>query len=238
MARFSFVVPVAVTSLVALACGGSDPAPILNGGDASASDTGASDTGTSPDSGILFPDAGIGDPKVVDMTFADKCPVTAPCGGDVVGTWDYSEACAEGVWEEAKKFCPTLGIKKQAGTVQGRVVFNGTTVSRAVKLTFTATLNLPQGCLGNTLTCQQVQASLQKNFTTATCASGGGGGCDCDVSTVLAGTGSGGGYTLQGNQIVGADGNKFDYCVKGPSMSYRWVSGPNPERASFTLSKK
>ncbi len=228
---------------VLVACGGSETTPIP------ASDSGAGNDGSltdgSPvsdagppvdDSGVSFPDAGIGPPKIVDVTFADKCPATVACGGAVVGTWDYESACAEGVWDDAKKACPTLGITSQSGTVQGRLLFTANTVSRAAKVTFSAKLNWPSACLQGA-SCQAAQTALLKVFTTATCTNGTAGSCDCSVTSVTSGTSAGTPYSLQGNQIVVNDGNKFDYCVTGESMTYRWASGPNPEKASFALKK-
>lgn len=243
MRRFHFVtMGIAGTIAGVAACGGTEPSPIDPGTDAgidTATGTDATtstDTGVTPtDAGVVFPDSGIGAPKIIDINFADKCPAPVACGGNVVGTWDYDEACAEGVWDEAKKACPTLGIKNQTGTVQGRVAFSANMLARTVKLTFGAKLNWPSGCLQNgQITCAMLQTTLMKSFTTATCAAANG-GCDCDVTTASSGSSNGTPYTLANNQIVGPSGDKWDYCVKGDSMSYHWVGGPNPEKASFTL---
>jgi hypothetical protein len=232
-----------VPASLALACGGSESTPI-DGTDAGTNaDTSTNDgsnpnDGASPvdDSGVSFPDAGIGPPKVVDVTFADKCPAFSPCGGSVVGVWDYESACAEGVWDDAKKACPTLGITSQSGTVQGRLLFTANTVSRSAKVSFSAKINWPAICLQGA-SCPAAQAALLKVFTTATCAAGPNGSCDCNVTSSTSGSSAGTPYSVQGNQIVVNDGNKFDFCVNGESMSYRWASGPNPEKASFTLKK-
>lgn len=232
-----FVVACSLPLLLVAACGGDavTSIPIDGGGSDAAADGPALDASTT-DSGITFPDSGAGDPKIVDITFADKCPDVAACGGDVVGSWDLSDACVEGVWDEARKACPTLGVKKQSGTVQGRIVFGPNSLSRAVKFSFSATLSFPPACLGNA-SCSQVQGILLKSFNSATCTTATS-GCDCDVGSTSTTTGSGESYSIQGNQLVGGNGNHFDYCVKGSSMTYRWASGPNPERSSYGLTKK
>ena len=230
---------VAAASLVVVACSGTDAtvtnpdgaAPDSGGGDSAGNDSGGGDSGLA--------DANpLGDPATIDLTFAAKCALFTPCGGDVVGTWDYSAGCTGDPWEAARKNCQALGVKNQKGTVKGRLIFTSNTVTRAATASYTATLTVPSSCLfGGAVTCPQVEAGLKNSFNSATCTTTLG-GCDCDVATTQSITGTGTNYTIQGNQVVLQDGNKYDYCVKASILQSTHVAGTNAETGVFELTKR
>lgn len=223
---------VVAASLVVVACSGTDAT--VNNPDAAASDSGGNDSGGNDSGGG---DSGLGDPATIDLSFAAKCALFAPCGGDIVGTWDYSAGCTGDPWDPARKTCPSLGVKSQKGTVKGRITFTANTVTRAATVAYTATLTIPTSCLNGVLTCPQVATALEKSFNSASCATVTG-GCDCDVASTQTITGSGTNYTISGNQIVLQDGNKYDYCVKGTTLQSTHVAGTNAESGVFELTKR
>lgn len=227
------VLSVALASFLVVACSGTDAT--VNSPDGAASDSGGNDAGGDATPGN---DSGLGDPATIDLSFAAKCALFTPCGGDVVGTWDYSAGCTGDPWEAARKTCPALGVKSQKGTVKGRITFTANTVTRAATVAYTATLTIPTSCLaGGTITCADVATAFQKSFNSATCAQATG-GCDCDVASTQSITGSGTNYTISGNQLTLQDGNKYDICVKGSTLQSTHVSGTNAESGVFELTKK
>lgn len=227
---------VAFASLAVVACSGTDAVVNNPDGGGSGNDSGGVDA-AGGDTGVITSDSGLGDPATIDLSFAAKCALFTPCGGDVVGTWDYSAGCTGDPWEAARKTCQALGVKTQKGTVKGRITFTSNTVTRAATVAYTATLTIPTSCLQGVLTCAQVATGLQKSFNSATCAPTTG-GCDCDVATTNSITGSGTNYTIQGNQIVLQDGNKYDYCVKGSILQSTHVAGTSAETGVFELTKR
>lgn len=237
------VVPVALAALVVVACSGTDAvvndpdaalAPDTGGGDAAA----GNDAGGGSDTGVITTDGGLGDPASIDLTFSGKCALFTPCGGDVVGTWDYNAGCVSDPWAGARKYCQALVVKNQKGKVKGRITFTSTTVTRDVTTAFSASLTLPASCFSNTqVNCTDVASGLKQAFNSATCTAAAG-GCDCDVATTQTVKGSGTSYTIQGNQIVLQDGNKYDYCVNGTTLQSTHVAGAGVEPGVYELTKR
>jgi len=234
------VLSVVAASLVVVACSGSETvidSPDSGGSDSAANDSGGNNDGGAGSDSNPGNDSGLGDPATVDLTFAAKCALFTPCGGDVVGTWDYSAGCTGDPWAAARQNCQALGVKNQKGTVKGRITFTANTVTRDATVAYTATLTVPASCLQGVLTCPQVEAGLKKVLNSATCVPTTG-GCDCDVASTQSVNSSGTNYTIQGNQIVLSDGNKYDYCVNGAKLQSTHVAGTSAESGVFELTKK
>ncbi|HEX7601370.1 MAG TPA: hypothetical protein VF316_07195 [Polyangiaceae bacterium] len=227
-------------SLVVVACSGTDAT--ISTPDSGASDSGGNDSGGNDDSSLgtdsgLGNDSGPGDPATIDLTFATKCALFTPCGGNVVGAWDYVAGCTGDPWAAARQNCQALGVKNQKGTVKGRITFTSTTVTRDATVAYSATLTVPASCLQGVLTCPQIEAGLKKVVNSATCVPASG-GCDCDVASTQSVNSSGTSYTAQGNQIVLSDGNKYDYCATGGVMQSTHVAGNTAESGVFELTKR
>ncbi len=218
-----------LAATLALAC--SD-----GGGSTVAGDSGTPDAATTNDSGTTS-DGAVVPPEspAVDITFAASCPKVTPCGGAVVGTWDYTAVCVDEPFAAYKQQCPSATITNEKGTVKGRVVFDALEVTRTSTVSFSATIGVPAVCSAGQ--CAAVQAALQKNADKATCKSDGGGGCSCDVS-ITQNTAEANGYTISGNTVKIADGSSYDYCVSGSKLSYV-PSGTTEEKpGAYEMTKK
>lgn len=198
-----------------------------SGGSSSGGSSGSSGGGTS-DGGAL---PGV---NPVDVTFAGTCAAVAPCGGAVLGTWDYTGVCVNDPLAALKQQCPTATVESQKGTVKGRVAFGATTVKRTSTFTYTASVTVPAACSFGQ--CAALQQTLAQSFKTASCKAAGG-GCACDL-----GTGSEANqedaYTVDGNTINIADGSKYDFCVAGGSLSYTPQGSADDAPGAYTLTKR
>jgi hypothetical protein len=108
---------------------------------------------------------------------ASSCSFT-PCGGSVLGAWDFSESCAAPI-SMGDPACPaSSGSVTPAYT--GKMVFNqDSTYYRSISVTGPLTLNLPASCV--TVPCSQIAHGMNKTgyYTGVTCSSTGSGGCSC-----------------------------------------------------------
>ncbi len=222
--------PIFVSTVLATACSVSTGGP----GDPQSQN----DAGTGGDSQAAHPDAGLPQPVPADVVVQTTCPAsTAPCGGSVVGVWDYTGGCAEAPLDDVKKACPAATVSDVHAKVTGRVAFDALTVSRAFTSTYQATITVPASCATVAGGCAVVQKAMAPSFDSAACTDDGSGGCSCAVQGSQSNSADTG-YTLQGNTVVTDDGNRYDYCVQGSTMSYQHVQGSSPEAGSFQLTKR
>lgn len=200
-----------------------------SGGASSSGGSSNGDGGTSGGDG-----GGLSEVASVDVTFAGTCPAAAPCGGAVLGTWDYTGVCVNDPLAALKQQCPTVTVEKQKGTVKGRVAFGATTVKRSSAFAYTASITLPAACSFGR--CAELQQTLGQSFKTASCKPAGG-GCACDL-----GTGSESSqedaYTVDGSTINIADGSSYDFCVAGSSLSYTPGGKADDAPGAYTLTKR
>jgi len=232
--KLSHIVPVAFATLSFLvACSDGTGAPPANGSDAGGggNDAGAgNDAAATGDSGIS-----VGDPAPISIDFSGKCAAFAACGGaGLVGAWDYTGVCLDDPFAGVKQQCPSTTVKDLKGTVRGRVTFTAVTVQRSSKVDFSATLSLPASCTAGQ--CAAVEKGLKGGFDSATCTAAAG-GCDCTVSSSSS-TSQTDGYSVQGTQVVIADGGKYDFCMNGGKMSYQPVGQSTDPKGYYELTRK
>jgi hypothetical protein len=218
---------------------GCSSAPTTNGGDAGGGGDAAPATDGAPtnDGGQQQGDSSLGAPPAVDISIQASCPAITACGGDPTGTWDYASGCGEVNLDQVKQACPSASVNNVQATVAGRVTFGAGMVTRAYDLEYSATVVVPAACAQPAGGCTAVQNLIAGGFDTASCASDGSNGCNCDVTGHDQSAGATT-YTVQGNQVVTGDGNSYDFCVQGGTMSYRHANGASPEAGSFQLSKR
>ncbi len=217
---------VIVTTLACSGEGGGLPQSDAGNGNDSAAQ---GDSAIGNDSSVVPPDA-----KPVDVTFSASCPKVNPCGGAVVGTWDYTGVCIDDPLAGFKQQCPSATVQSQKGTVKGRVVFDALKVTRTSSVSYSASITVPVECSGGQ--CALVQQALSKSFDSATCKASGG-GCACDVA-LTTNANEANGYTVQGNQVKISDGSTYDFCVAGAKLSYV-PSGSNKEQpGAYEMTKK
>lgn len=197
----------------------------------SGNDGGGSDGPTGNDTGTT------GAPSAATIDLKDSCPSLTPCGGSVEGTWDYTGGCAELDLSQLKQACSGITVSDTSATVTARVVFAAGQVNRTYTATGKAKLNVPAVCAQPAGGCTVLQSEIQSGGNSATCSDDGNGGCNCNITSTT-NDDSSTSYTVQGDTVVTGDGNSYDFCVSGGSMTYRHSSGDSVEHGSFSLTKR
>jgi hypothetical protein len=161
-----------------------------------------------------------------------SCSVGAACGGDIVGTWNFSKYCINTMMA-AGNFCPTATVDTSDLVPTGTAQFTASmTYMVNVTLSGTFRLTLPSECLiqqGITFTCDQLNQSYQmviaqpdSPFTSASCTAGGG-GCRCNFGFRSTASTESGTYTIAGDAVTmtnAADGmaDTLGYCATPNSL--------------------
>jgi hypothetical protein len=200
--------------------------PTTNGGDGGGGTDGQ--VQNNPDS------SNTGGPSPANVDLKDSCPSFTPCGGSVEGTWDYTGGCAEIDLSQLKQACSGITVSDMSATVTGRVVFDAVQVVRQYTATGKAKISVPAVCAQPAGGCTVLQTEMGNGTT---CSDDGSGGCNCNFTTTTSDDKTDT-YTVQGDTVVTGDGNSYDFCVSGGSMTYRHSSGGSPEHGSFTLTKR
>ena len=145
------------------------------------------------------------------------CSAFTPCGGNVVGTWEVTDACLSGNLEFPG--CPAATTSFEGLGATGTVTFNadmtGTsniTTRGSVKMT------LPASCLMGA-SCAQLDTAIKSDpeltgpdsdFSSASCS--GSGACTCTLTLKPSAMMSGGSWSTSGNRLIqGGDVN--EYCA-------------------------
>lgn len=176
-----------------------------------------------------------GTPPVVNIQFPASCPTFTACGGDLPGTWFYTTACIADPFSGVKTVCPGVTVTNPSGTVQGKLVFTGTTVSRDAKGSVSATLSVPASC--NPTTCADVQSAINTGTTTGTCTAAGS-GCTCNVTSTFNGDGTPGTYTVSNGTLTTGSGATYEFCAAGSNLKHRATSTNGTEPGSYELTKQ
>jgi hypothetical protein len=161
-----------------------------------------------------------------------SCGLT-PCGGDVVGAWKFSSACAtsSSLTDDVIDDCPgaTASLKsvKPTGSIDLK---SNMTYSGSIALAIDMSITIPQSCLKQgavTLTCGQLSSALNEVFKddggSASCT--GSGTCTCTVSQKAPSESFSGTWRKDGNTLVlreqGGSDERQDYCVSGNTLQIR-----------------
>ena len=182
------------------------------------------------------------------------CSNAAACGGNIVGSWTITSSC---ISIDASNMVPEMDCPGATGTAEGFKVTGA--VSYAADLTYTANttasgtivVKLPAACLtqqGFTLTCAQVQQSLQANlsgsdYSSATCS--GSSDCTCKLGLSPQASASSGTYTTTAAGLLtevetGGEPSQSDYCVNGSTLtlSPHTMAGMDGLSGTITLAKQ
>jgi hypothetical protein len=159
-----------------------------------------------------------------------RCGVQ-PCGGDVVGNWQATSACADqgsldAAFMGAIADCPNAALTNVRYTPSGTLMFGSSmTYTAAITMGVSFNMNLPASCLQGQ-TCADVNAAIQSivgtdGISSATCS--GSGSCTCAIVGTLdvensAGTYATAGTTLTLTATSGGNGDSGPYCVQGSSL--------------------
>lgn len=194
------------------------------------------------DAGNPFGDAGpLGPPAVVPVTVrtSGSCDALAPCGGDVVGTWDVTGVCVELPIADTVMRCPGGRITRADGTAQGRVTFDGVRARRAAQSNVQVDLFLPALCAAAAGGCDVLAGYLRSVNPDSACVATATGDCNCS-SRLVTTIDDGDGYTAMNNTITSTTLRKqWAYCIAGTSLRYQDVSPSGPrEPGIVTLGRR
>lgn len=158
-------------------------------------------------------------------TSSGSCPAFTPCGGELVGSWAYTDVCP--VAPDAP-FCPDLTVDFAMGGAAGLAFANGQ-VARSGTPVGDSTIHFPASCL-SFLACSDLPLLTQM----ASECSEEPGGCACIVPFIIDwGQQT---YASTGTELRLGDGRTFDYCVEGDRLMYR-ETGDAKEPGVFTLQR-
>jgi non-reducing end alpha-L-arabinofuranosidase len=166
-----------------------------------------------------------------------SCSNEAPCGGEVLGTWNVTSSCL--TVEGQLDLSSFLGANCPSPQVVGSLKVSGTWSAKsdgtfADKTTTSGNeqFSLATTCLsfsGTTLDCDQVSIPLQGvGYSAVSCKNAAGGGCSCS-GTVEQPGGLGmlstdpptsGKFATSGNVITIDGSNAYAYCVSGSKMTW------------------
>ena len=153
------------------------------------------------------------------LQLMDTCPAFTACGGDVVGSWCYTDICithAELIGTLGS-LCPALTFTSSSGTVTGSVEFTDTMVTRQVTVHGEGTAHVPMACLSG-VACSNLATNLSSVLPPGlaiSCADAAG-GCDCDF-TYDSSVDESDTYDAAGDVITthpSSGDRTFDYCVE------------------------
>lgn len=156
-----------------------------------------------------------------------------PCGGNVVGTWHASSACANRALLNQEFLSGIMGYCD--GATLGAIAFHPAgsmtfgsdlSYSAAVTMSSTVGLNIPSSCLAGQ-PCSALTAALQaevgtNGITSANCV--GSGSCTCTLTVQTDVENSSGTYTTSGTVLSmyatsgTTAGGSGDYCVQNKAL--------------------
>lgn len=162
---------------------------------------------------------------------SDSCGQVEPCGGNVVGTWKLSDACANSAAlqsELSSTSCPNMTASLSGVSPSGSITFNSNMTYSIASAAIDVSLDIgvPAGCL-NGESCAEVGAALAEELAGSSCS--GTSSCTCNASETSylspSSTSSDSGtYTISGETIIltssdaNADTSTMDYCVQGGDL--------------------
>ena len=134
------------------------------------------------------------------------CSAITPCGGEVVGTWQFVGNC-----EGEDPFCPDL-VVESTPSASGSFTFEaGGTYTTMSTLNGTSRARIPGSCIDGATMCSDL------DFEDQTCTGDIATACTCTTTYNNTQDSTSGTYTTSGTSIT-LDGETFPYCVSGNTL--------------------
>lgn len=240
--RFTVLASVTTIGGILIACSSESTPNNTNTGDGgtTSSSSGGSSSGATSSSGgsssggTTKPPASTTDAPV---TIDAACPAFTACGGTLEGTWDYQKGCVGDQFKTVRGACPELDTTGLKVTVKGSIYFlGGGALERNVTSAVTGVIKFPESC-ASTLnqTCDDVEAFFKNDFPNIDCSKVGT-ECNCTASRSDTNTAATT-YTVTGNTVKTADGDEYDFCVNGSTLTYSGKT-KEAEEGVFELKKR
>ena len=215
---------------------------------------GSANGGASGTGGVSGSGGSAGASQVAD---AGICPTMAPCGGDVLGTWNVTSSCLN-VGGELD--LGLVGAGCPSGPVTGSLRVTGTFTANANKTYKDTTvtsgdeqIKLGPSCLvisSAPVTCPGAANLLTSvlGFSSLDCPGATGGGCNCagvikqtgGMGMVSMAPATSGNYSIAGNVITlsGDSGDtQYSYCVSGNKLTLAPISTTPTMTGTIVLEK-
>jgi hypothetical protein len=172
----------------------------------------------------------------------------APCGGDLVGTWNHRSLCIDGTVYLASLPAGANCLPASVGAIDfvpsGSITLNA---DQTYELTFgvsgTMTFNYPLSCFDTGSTCADVELQFQVGLPSALAQSvscAGTSTCACTFVRTPASISESGLYTTSGSSLMltqpDGQSDMLDYCVKGTTATFR-EPAPTRDVLGFTAEK-
>jgi hypothetical protein len=171
----------------------------------------------------------------------------APCGGDLVGTWNHTSLCVDGTPYLASlpgASCVEASVGAIAFVPSGSFTLNA---DLTYELTFgisgTMTFNYPLSCFETASTCADLELQFQVGLPSGVAQSVsclGTSTCACTFVRTPASISHSGTYTTSGSSLmltqVDGQSDPLDYCVKGNTATFR-EPGPTRDVLGFIAQK-
>jgi hypothetical protein len=159
---------------------------------------------------------------------AHKCGEVLPCGGDIVGNWNVSDACIDpsqadtSQLDMVKQTCPTFTYTTSFD-VSGTAEFTATTYDVNLDAKAIVTMHFPKSCLSG-VSCNAIEQLLASYFggTDSSFSCTGSTDCNCTL-TQAAPQMESGTYTTSVTEVTmtpdgGGDASSSPYCVQGSTL--------------------
>jgi hypothetical protein len=158
------------------------------------------------------------------------CEDIMPCGGDPEGTWEVRENCAE-VLVPISDFAMTPGcedvIGRGSGEIEGTFTFADGMMTQDIVVTTTVSVTITDSCaqglfgspdITAALLCPVLDSMFMNDMNVMGSCAATNAGCQCDGMQAPMPNMNTGAYTIMGNQLVGANGQIFDFCQDGDEL--------------------
>lgn len=173
-----------------------------------------------------------------------SCGEASACGGDVTGKWKITSSCLNGAVNPANMDCPGITTDVKGLSNAGNITFNADkTYQSSVTISGSLQMKVPASCLKQqsvTLTCAQLQQSLEADadsgFASVSCT--GSTDCSCSIALEPTTTEETGTYSTSGGTLAqtadGGTSEETDYCVKGKTLTVS-ISGGDADGTTGTV---
>lgn len=149
------------------------------------------------------------------------------CGGDLDGTWDFSDACIAGEVTPPVDVGPCAGLSTTFNIgISGSVTFSEGSMSGTQVTDLESKVVIPLSCLPSGTSCSDLQASES--------------GDNCEIvqsepnqTEMIDQT-----YTVDGSSLVFDDGTEAEYCVRGDTLTVRLlITSDGGPQAQYTATR-
>jgi hypothetical protein len=187
----------------------------------------ASTTGTAVFLSFLASCGGASEPiapfEFQDAGAASPCGAVRPCGGDIVGTWEFTSVCAAPLPPlPAFPSCPESSVQSSPH-LRGNAIYRSDGTYRTARaIGAMLAIHFPASCLGE-LNCSELEQRYRTgdSFDSVAC-SAGSDGCHCEVTKTSTETVEEGHFTVTDGRLFmtssTGQGRSTAYCVQGSEL--------------------